>query len=372
MHVESEGPGVFGELLQAAGADVRVARLHRGDALPDAGRARRRALDGRADERLRGGAYPFLRDETRFLQAAAARGLPVLGICLGAQMIAKAAGAAVTKNRVEEVGWSTVALTDEGVADPLFRDLPAVAAGLPVARGHLRGSRRRARCSPPAATATTRPSASRRSYGLQFHLEADRALLAEWFAGKAGRSRHPAPLRQARPRGRPLRARPLRELPRDRPAPGRLTRAAGAAAADAAHRRVITYPTRSASRQDQDQEDGNGERLSAGGPGGRSLIDGQTPRSNCGVGFVARLDGVPRHEVVEHGRARAREPRAPRRGRRRQDHRRRRRPAAAAPRPLPARRGRAARHRPARRRRVRRRHGLSPPRRRDGRPLRAS
>ena len=35
--------------------------------------------------------------------------------------------------------------------------------------------------------------------------------------------------------------------------------------------------------------------------GGRSLIDGQTPRSNCGVGFVARLDGVPLHEVVEHG-----------------------------------------------------------------------
>ena len=35
--------------------------------------------------------------------------------------------------------------------------------------------------------------------------------------------------------------------------------------------------------------------------GARSLIDGQTQRSNCGVGFVARLDGVPLHEVVEHG-----------------------------------------------------------------------
>src|SRR5512139_151344 len=35
--------------------------------------------------------------------------------------------------------------------------------------------------------------------------------------------------------------------------------------------------------------------------GCRNLIDGQTPRSNCGVGFVARLDGVPRHDVVEHG-----------------------------------------------------------------------
>ena len=85
--------------------------------------------------------------------------------------------------------------------------------------------------------------------------------------------------------------------------------------------------------------------------GGRSLIDGQTQRSNCGVGFVARLDGVPLHEVVEHGRARAREPGAPRRGRRRQDHRRRRRPAAAGARPLPARRSRQARDRAPRRRR---------------------
>ena len=38
-----------------------------------------------------------------------------------------------------------------------------------------------------------------------------------------------------------------------------------------------------------------------GDRGGRSLIDGQTRRGNCGVGFVARLDGVPLHEMVEHG-----------------------------------------------------------------------
>ena len=77
--------------------------------------------------------YPFLRDESRFLQQAAATGVPVLGICLGAQMIAKAAGAAVTKNRVEEVGWSTVTLTAAAAGDPLFRGLPAV---VPVFQWH--------------------------------------------------------------------------------------------------------------------------------------------------------------------------------------------------------------------------------------------
>ena len=104
MHVENEGPGFFGELLgpRAPGPGRPAAPRRR---LPDP-RDSTPALDGRPDERLRGGGFPFLRDETLFLEAAAARELPVLGICLGAQMIAKAAGAAVTKNRVEEVGWS--------------------------------------------------------------------------------------------------------------------------------------------------------------------------------------------------------------------------------------------------------------------------
>jgi GMP synthase-like glutamine amidotransferase len=160
--------------------------LHCGEALPDAGEIDAALSMGGPMTVYEEERYPFLRDETRFLQDAAARGLPVLGICLGAQMIAKAAGAPVTKNRVEEVGWKTVELTDEGLADPLFRSLPAV---LPVFQWH--GDT----FAIPAggtllATGTDCPNQAlrvRRSYGLQFHLEAERALLAEWFAGtKAG------------------------------------------------------------------------------------------------------------------------------------------------------------------------------------------
>jgi len=183
MHVENEGPGVFGELLRAAGAEVLVARLHLGDALPDP-----RELDAvlsmggpmNVYEEQR---YPFLRDETRFLQIAAEQNLPVLGICLGAQMIAKAAGAAVTRNPVEEVGWSMVDLTDEGLADPLFRGLPGV---LPVFQWHG-DTFAIPEGGALLATGTgcyNQAFRFRRSYGLQFHLEADRALLAEWFAGK--------------------------------------------------------------------------------------------------------------------------------------------------------------------------------------------
>ena len=183
MHVENEGPGVFGELLQAAGVEVRVARLHLGDSLPeprefDAVLSMGGPMNVYEEER-----YPFLRDETRFLQAATERDLPVLGICLGAQMIAKAAGAAVTKNHVEEVGWSAVRLTGEGQADPLFRGLPAT---LPVFQWHgdTFGIPEGGALLATGSDCHHQALRFRRSYGLQFHLEADRALLAEWFAGK--------------------------------------------------------------------------------------------------------------------------------------------------------------------------------------------
>ena len=187
MHVENEGPGVFGELLLAAGAAVRVARLHLGDALPDplqidAALSMGGPMNVYEEER-----HPFLRDETRFLQAAAERDLPVLGVCLGAQMIAKAAGAPVTRNPVEEVGWGTVDLTDEGLADPLLRGLPGV---LPVFQWHGDTF-----AIPEGGTLLASGTDChnqafrfRRSYGLQFHLEADRSLLAQWFAGEAAES----------------------------------------------------------------------------------------------------------------------------------------------------------------------------------------
>ena len=183
MHVENEGPGVFGELLHAARAEVRIARLHLGDTLPEPGEldavlSLGGPMNVYEDER-----YPFLRAETIFLQSAAARGLPVLGICLGAQMIAKAAGAAVTRNRGEEVGWGTVSLTFDGRADPLFRGLPTT---FPVFQWHgdTFGIPEGGALLATGNDCRNQAFRCSRSYGLQFHLEADRALLAEWFAGK--------------------------------------------------------------------------------------------------------------------------------------------------------------------------------------------
>jgi GMP synthase-like glutamine amidotransferase len=126
--------------------------------------------------------HPFLAAETVFLREAAARDLPVLGICLGAQMIAKAAGAAVTSNPVPELGWGIVSLTGEGRADPLFAGLPDA---LPVFQWHGDTFAIPAGGTLLATGGDCRNQAlrHRNSWGLQFHLEADRTLLASWFAG---------------------------------------------------------------------------------------------------------------------------------------------------------------------------------------------
>jgi GMP synthase-like glutamine amidotransferase len=185
MHVDSEGPGVLAEVLEAAGAAVETVHLHRGERLPAPDALEAAVVLGGPMNVYEEPIHPFLRDEDRFLREAAEHGLPVLGICLGAQLIAKAAGAAVRKNRVKEVGWYTVSLTEDGVRDPLFRELPP---SLTVLQWH------EDTFDVPAAgtlLATGKECLNQafrvgNSWGLQFHLEADRPMLREWFGGQPG------------------------------------------------------------------------------------------------------------------------------------------------------------------------------------------
>ncbi len=64
--------------------------------------------------------YPFLKDEDLLIKEALKTGLPTLGICLGSQLIAKAAGAKIYKGQEKEIGWYKVGLTEEGKRDRIF------------------------------------------------------------------------------------------------------------------------------------------------------------------------------------------------------------------------------------------------------------
>jgi GMP synthase-like glutamine amidotransferase len=124
---------------------------------------------------------PYLRVELKLIEQAAARKLPILGICLGAQLIAKALGAKVYPNAEKEIGWRAVQWTEAAANDPLFSgfrdpetvfhwhgdtfDLPANAEWL-------------------AWSSACRNQAFRAGsniYGLQFHAEVTPEMIADWL-----------------------------------------------------------------------------------------------------------------------------------------------------------------------------------------------
>jgi GMP synthase (glutamine-hydrolysing) len=125
--------------------------------------------------------YPYLADEVQWIQQAVAADLPVLGICLGSQLLAKALGSRVYANPVKEIGWYSVELTPAAATDPLFRDaspaetvfqwhgdtfdLPEGATLLATAPA----------CHHQAFRQGTH------AYGLQFHIEVTADIIADWL-----------------------------------------------------------------------------------------------------------------------------------------------------------------------------------------------
>ena len=122
---------------------------------------------------------PWMRAEIEMLRDALQEGVPVLGICLGAQLLAAAAGAEVRRSPSPEIGWFDVARTPEGELDPLFGRLPArflayewhsYAFALPAGSVQL-------------ALSAACPQAYRlgeHAWGVQFHPEVVPEIVNEW------------------------------------------------------------------------------------------------------------------------------------------------------------------------------------------------
>jgi GMP synthase (glutamine-hydrolysing) len=125
--------------------------------------------------------YPNLATEINVIREAVDSGMSVLGICLGAQLLAKALGGQVARNDKREIGWYDVELTRAGRADPV---ISSFAATQPVFQWHEDG------ISLPQgaellATSPASPVQAFRygdhAYGFQFHLEVDASLVERWL-----------------------------------------------------------------------------------------------------------------------------------------------------------------------------------------------
>lgn len=123
-HAACEGPGSILRWVDAKGGEITRTRLYAGETVPDLGDADLLLLMGgpmSVNDHL---AHPWLLSEIELIRTAMDRGVRVLGICLGAQLVARALGARVYPAAAREIGWHPVRRVDPGwTALPVSIDL---------------------------------------------------------------------------------------------------------------------------------------------------------------------------------------------------------------------------------------------------------
>ncbi len=120
-----EGPGTLGAFLIKNGFELVTIEPDKGQEFPQDPKEFSLVLIlGGPMNVYEEDKYPFLIQELSFIKKCLSAGTKVLGICLGAQIIARALDAKVTKNDKKEIGWFDIELTEDGKRSPLFAGLP--------------------------------------------------------------------------------------------------------------------------------------------------------------------------------------------------------------------------------------------------------
>lgn len=182
QHIECEDLGTFAEVLAARGFQFDYVRLFAGSSVPgDWSAAAALIFLGGPMSVNDEGRYAYLAAEKVVIRNALERRMPVLGVCLGAQLIAAAAGSRVFPGARPEIGWAPVSLTMEGRQDALLSSLAQQAEVF-----HWHGEtfdlpRGAVRLAFSALTMNQAFRLGQTAYGLQFHLEVDLPMIQAWM-----------------------------------------------------------------------------------------------------------------------------------------------------------------------------------------------
>ena len=182
QHVSAEPLGTLDPMLRNRGHRIRYVNFHRHpDAKPDIGRYNALIILGGPQMPDQGDTYPHLKVEMDCIEEALKRDIPVLGICLGAQLLAYTLGGKVKAMKEWEIGWYDLEPTPSAAADPLFCSLirphpvfqwHGYTFDLPAGAVHLAKSNT---CTNQAFRY------GQHAYGLQCHLELDERLINRWL-----------------------------------------------------------------------------------------------------------------------------------------------------------------------------------------------
>lgn len=177
-HVDCEGPGHLLDVLARHHVPYKIVKIDEGETVPT-------SLENLLGIVSMGGSMsandelPWIADELKLLRAAAQHGVPVLGHCLGGQLLAKALGAEITANPVREIGWFDVSCEKNGAAQHWFQSLPETFEVF-----HWHGE---AFSTPPKAINILRSAHCNNQcfvrgnlLGFQCHIEMTTELVREW------------------------------------------------------------------------------------------------------------------------------------------------------------------------------------------------
>lgn len=180
-HVEIEGPETIGKFFVDQGFEIRVLDLYAGDRLPQDFNNLEAVISlGGPMNVYEEDKHLFLKDEDIFLKEVLAREIPFMGICLGSQLLAKAAQARVGRSPQKEIGFSPVQLSVEGKKDPLFQN---VAGQFDTFQWHEDMFEIPTAGKLLASSSVCPHQAFRygkNAYGLQFHIEITDKSIREW------------------------------------------------------------------------------------------------------------------------------------------------------------------------------------------------
>jgi GMP synthase-like glutamine amidotransferase len=178
-HVPFEDVGHIRPVLEARGVAVEGVDLYRpGSAAPDITTAD--ALIFMGGPMSVNDGLPYLEAEMSLIREAVGRGQPVFGVCLGAQLIAKALGARVQPNPQKEIGWFDIELTEAAREDAVFGGLEAT---VKIFQWHGETFDLPEGATLLATSVACRNQAFRlgaTTYGIQFHPEVTPDMISDW------------------------------------------------------------------------------------------------------------------------------------------------------------------------------------------------
>jgi GMP synthase-like glutamine amidotransferase len=184
IHIIQSDPevpvGIVGTELQRCGVELSVVRVYDGEQLPGLSAVAGAIVLGGAMGANDDARHPFLTDLKRFIGALVEQKIPLLGICLGGQLLSVARGGVVTSNSNGEKVTCAIMLTGEGEQDRLLRGLGPGFVSFQWHNDSFSIPKQGIRL---AFTETCHNQAFRigpRAWGLQFHPEVNREIVREW------------------------------------------------------------------------------------------------------------------------------------------------------------------------------------------------